>query len=209
MKRHFIISIFFILMLMVRVNGQKTESQDLSKWSVSFSVSPQFEVPKYDSYAGESFLISFDNKFNYRFRDHFSLTFGLGFSFKESASLNINFNGLSYESENIFEKVYLFEFPLQINYHFQKRPKQIDPYFKIGLKNSFYYYDYESYSTQDQFKTYSIKYAILLDMGIGSYLRISDRISFIYEASIGVGINYYVPDYTYFEGLVGLRYMLK
>ena len=46
-------------------------------------------------------------------------------------------------------------------------------------------------------------------MGIGCDIKITDRISLIYEASIGVGINYYVPDYTYFEGLVGLRYMLK
>lgn len=194
---------------MAGLNGQEAESQDLSKWSVSFSISPQFEVPKYDSYAGESFLVSFDNKFNYRFRDHFSLTFGLGFSFKESTNLSIVFNGISYESENIFEKVYLFEFPFQMNYHFRKSSKQIDPYFKIALKNSCYYYDYESYSPQVQFKTYSIKYSVLMDMGIGSYLKITDRISLIYEASIGVGINYYVPDYTYFEGLVGLRYVLK
>lgn len=191
------------------VKGQKSGSQDLSKWSVSFSISPQFEVPEYDSYAGESFLVSFDNKFNYRFRDHFSLTFGLGFSFKKSDYLNIIFNGISYESENIFEKVYLFEFPLQINYHFLKSSKQIDPYLKIALKNSCYYYDNESYSPLVQFKTYSVKYSVLLEMGIGSYLKVTDRISFIYEASIGVGINYYVPDYSYFEGLVGLRYMLK
>jgi len=208
-KKYALISILFVLALMVRVEGQDAISQDLSKWSVSFSVSPQFEVPEYDSFAGESFLVSFDNKFNYRFKDHFSLTFGLGFSFKKSDYLDINFNGLSYESENIFEKVYLFEFPLQLNYHFRKSPKQIDPYFKIGLKNACYYYDYESYSSQVQFKTYSIKYSILLDVGIGSYLRISDRISFIYEASIGVGINYYVPGYIYFEGLAGLSYTLK
>ena len=111
MKRYAIVSILFVLALIERVEGQDAISKDLSKWSISFSVSPQFEVPEYDSYAGESFLVSFDNKFNYRFKDHFSLSFGLGFSFKKSDYLDINFNGLTYESENIFEKVYLFEFP--------------------------------------------------------------------------------------------------
>lgn len=71
----------------------------------------------------------------------------------------------------------------------------------------FFYQRTDDYSSG--FDNYeSIRFNNFLDVGLGSYLKLSQRLSFKYEMAVGTGINYPRKHYYYFEGLIGLRYTI-
>jgi outer membrane protein W len=144
---------------------------------------------------------------DYRLRRHLSLSFGINVNFEKEDYSNSDYNGITYDFRTYSEKTVLFEFPVQLNYHFRDTSKIFNPYIKLGLRNSFYHRDFVI-SPENLSYPYT-RYFLLMDLGLGSYLKVSNHLSLIYEASIGFGLKYLRSDYVYLEGLIGLRYTLK
>jgi hypothetical protein len=207
MKRHYFISVLIILGITSILNGQDSK-RDSNPWSISFSYSPKLEISRYLQYSGgQPFYKSFNNMIDYRLRRHLSLSFGINVNFEKEDYSNSDYNGISYDFRTFSEKIVLFEFPVQLNYHFRDTSKFFNPYIKLGLRNSFYHRDFVILPENLSYPY--TRYFLLMDLGLGSYLKVSNHLSLIYEASVGFGLKYLRSDYVYLEGLIGLRYTLK
>jgi hypothetical protein len=210
MKKPAFILILLFISISVKVIGQDKVEKSYP-WSFSFSYSPKIDISKnnINRYFGdESYFVSFDHMIDHRFSKHFSFSFGVDVN-KASTVINLQtYNGANYESENYSVKTILIELPIQLNYHFRDTSKVFDPYIKIAVRNGFFYQHTENYSSNGFDNYEGIRHFNFLEAGLGSYLKISQRVSFKYETSIGFGINYLRTNYFYFEGLIGLRYTL-
>ena len=207
MKRHYFISLLIILSIAFSLKGQDSK-RDVNPWSISFSYSPKLEISKSIPFnSNQPFYKSYNNMVDYRFDRHFSLSFGINVNFEKEYYSNSDFDGMNYNITSYSEKIVLFEFPVQLNYHFRDTSKVFNPYLKLGLRNSLYHRDI--FISPQNASYPSTRYFLLMDMGLGSYLKLSDRVSLIYEASVGFGLKYLRSDYVYLEGLFGLRYSLK
>jgi hypothetical protein len=205
MKRQLFISILIILSFTLNLKGQNSE---INRWSVSFSFSPKLDISKYGpGYNYQSYYKSFTNMFDYQINKHFSFGFGISGSFDKREYSGPVFNGVDYDVISYTYKILLLEFPVQLNYYFIDTAKRINPYFKFGLKNSLYRRD-ESASLPISSYPYT-RYFLLMDFGLGSNFKISDRLSFTYEASIGFGLIYQRSNYVYLEGQIGIKYALR
>jgi hypothetical protein len=206
--------VLFMILLLISISSnvmaQNKENQTYP-WSLSFAYSPKINISKnsINLYFGDqTFFTSFDYKVDHRFSKHFSFSTGVDIN-----KISTNFNYQSYIGTNLQDihysiKTVLIEIPIQLNYHFRDTSKVFDPYIKIAYRMGFFYQRTETYS--NGFNNYEgIKYYNFLETGLGSYLKLSQRISFKYEMSVGYGINYPRTNYYYFEGLIGLRYTLK
>jgi hypothetical protein len=180
-------------------------------WSVSFAYSPKINISKNSInlfFGDQTFFTSFDYKVDHRFSKHFSFSTGVDMN---KISSNFNYqsdNGVNTQNSHYSIKTVVIELPVQMNYHFRDTSKVFDPYLKIAFRMGFFYQRTEDYAYG--FNSYEgIKFCNFLDIGLGSYLMLSKRISFKYEMSVGYGFNYPRTNYYYFEGLIGLRYTIK
>jgi hypothetical protein len=210
MKKLALIMILLFISISAKVIAQNKDDQSYP-WSLSFAYSPKINISKNSinlSFGDQTYFTSFDYKIDHRFSKHFSFAIGVDIN-KVSTNINYqSYNGANYQDENYSIKTVLMELPIQLNFHFRDTSKILDPYVKIAFRMGFFYQRTENYSYG--FENYEgIRYQNFLDMGLGSYLELSQRISFKYETSFGYGINYIRKNYFYFEGLIGLRYTLK
>jgi len=204
MKRRMLILISVLTVFNLILNGQDTLT--IKPWSVSLSYAPKFEIWRPLNPTNDIFFKSFEISVNKKLSQHFS--FGVGINYQ-----NLNKYGHSLDLETGIERdiktnyTYL-DFPIQINYHFLNDPKKIDPYVKAAFINS-YYHEYFEETGIDYYKSDSYaKYLILWDLGIGSFLKINNRLSIMCQVSLGFGINHYNPQYTFFKSQIGLSYNL-
>jgi hypothetical protein len=210
MKKPSLIMILLIISISAIVTAQNKDVPTYP-WSLSFSYSPKINISKNSfnlKIGDQSYFTSFDYKIDHQFSKHFSFSTGVDVN-KISTNLNYHsYLGTISQDIQYSYKTVLIELPIQLNYHFRDSSKIFDPYIKIAFRMGFFYQRTENYSYG--FDNYEgIKYFNFLDMGLGSYLKLSPKISFKYEMSVGYGVNYLRTNYYYFEGLIGLRYTLK
>ena len=137
MKKMIFFSIFLMITLTVIVSAQDSKTSQSSPWSISLSYSPKLGLYLFDSYAifpYKSYLFSLDLRAEKRFTDKFSYSFGVDFNKNRENITDIVFDGSGAQTKS---KSYLVEFPIQINYYFVNSPKNIDPYIKMSLRNSY------------------------------------------------------------------------
>jgi hypothetical protein len=189
--------------------GQEKDKKSYP-WSFSFSYSPKINASKYKNNLNSgdySYFTSFDHKFDHRITKNLAISFGVDFN---KFLLDMNYQssiGVVPEITTNYLKTILIEFPMQLNYHFRDTSKVFDPYLKIAYRNVFHYENIESIAGYYHYEL--IRYFSFIEVGIGSYLKLSNNFSIIYESSLGFGLNYKSPHYFYIEGLVGIRYTLK
>lgn len=209
MKKHlFTLTMLFLSITFIAQGQDKDKSS--YPWSFSFSYSPKINASKYKNNLNSgdySYFTSFDHKFDHRITKNLAISFGVDFNRFFLDQEYQSFNGVYSEIRNSYQKTILIEFPMQLNYHFRDTSKVFDPYIKIAYRNAFYYHNIESSYGYDHYEL--IRYFSFVEVGIGSYLKLSDNFSLIYESSLGYGLNYRSPHYFYIEGLVGIRYTLK
>lgn len=197
-----------ILICASNLIGQISKDQTNLKWSLSLSYAPKFEIRMPLNRNSRMFFKSINIMTDYRFKKRLSFAFGLDFSQNTESSTSLHFSGYPTPVSYLLFRTSFTEFPIQLNYHLVKDSKKIDPFIKASLRNV-YYHSYARRITSEVFYTQkSDHFYLFCDIGLGSYLKIKDKFSFIFQASIGFGLLYHTPQYTYFEGLVGLRYNL-
>lgn len=207
MKQLFSLSFLLIFSGMSFINGQISKEQSNHPWSFSLSYAPKFEIRRPINRNSQMFFKSINIMTDYRFKDHFSIAFGLDYCQNTESDKSLNFNGSTPTSYMLYRTSFT-EFPIQLNYHFSDYMKNLDPYLKTSLRSIYYHYYYRRESSQDYYTAKSDNYFLFCDLGFGSYLKVRDKISLMFQASIGFGLKYHTPQYTYFEGLVGFRYSL-
>ncbi len=204
MKRRILILISVLTVFNLTLNAQDTKT--IKSWSVSLSYAPKFEILRPLSPTKDIFFKSFEVSVNHKISQHVS--FGVGINYQ-----NLNIYGHSLDLESGIERDIIYDytyvdFPIQMNYHFFNNPNKIDPYVKAAFVNSYYHEFFEEKGIDYYQSGTSDKYFILWDLGIGSFLKINNRLSIMCQASLGFGINHYNPQYTFFKSQIGLSYNL-
>lgn len=188
-------------------DGKIPKDQTNFPWSLSLSYAPKFEIRRPLNRNSRMFLKSINIMTDYRFKNRFSFSFGLDYCQNTETSTSLHFGGSTPISYMLYRTSFA-EFPIQLNYHIRDDSKKLDPYIKTSLRNVYYHQYYRRESSEDFYTLKSDHYYLFSDFGLGSYLKVKDKLSFIFQASIGFGLKYHTPQYTYFEGLVGFRYTL-
>jgi len=207
MRKLFILSFILILSSLSYLNGQRLKDQKILPWSFSLSYAPKFEIPRPLSPNGEMIFKSINIMTDKKIKNHFSFSFGLDYSQFTDASISLHFDGSTPVSSMLFRTSYT-AFPIQLNYHIRDDSKRLNPFIKTSLRNIYYHDYYRRESSQEYFTSKNDHYYLFCDFGLGSYFKIHDKFSFIFQASVGFGLKYHTPQYTYFEGLAGFRYTL-
>jgi hypothetical protein len=67
-------------------------------------------------------------------------------------------------------------------------------------------FDVESEFPEYNYSDIDDKYFIFWDIGVGSFVNIINNFSIIGQVSVGLGLKYYNPQYTYYKTSIGIRY---
>lgn len=187
------------------LDGQDTMT--IKPWSVSLSYAPKFEIWRPLNPTKDIFFKSFEVSAHHKLSQRFSFGFGINFQNLKKNDHSIVISGGGTEEDNIYDFTYI-DFPVQMNYHFLINNERFDPYFKASIISSYYHSFFEVKGIDYyQSGTYD-KYFVCWDLGIGSFLKLNNRLSFVSQASLGFGINHYNPQYTFFKCQIGLNYTL-
>jgi hypothetical protein len=203
MKRLILILIPIFIIGITTTFGQNPVSS--KPWSVSVSYSPKFEIPRGISSAQEKYFLSFDLSVDRKIIEHFSLSSGLRFHTFNRTGTAIPSHSPTFQYSESFT---FLEFPIQVNYHILEKSGRIDPFIMTSLINSYYHSVFESKLSEYNHSDIYNKYFIFWDIGIGGYLKVNSNFSIISYASMGFGLKYYNPHYTYFKTGLGIRYTL-
>ena len=209
MKKIICFSILLVITMTVIVSGQDSKTSQSFPWSVSLSYSPKLGLNLFDSYTYypyNSYLFSLDFIAEHRFTDKFSYSFGIDFNRNHENVSQLLFDAPSEKSKS---ESYLIEFPLQINYYIISNAKNIDPYIKMSLRNS--YLHYYNVGTLGGYPVTSKNsdYFLFYDLGFGSNFKINETLSIMIESSVVFGLIHNRNDFNYWDGLIGIRYTLK
>lgn len=209
MKKHLFTLTLLLLGTIHIVNGQ-TKEHSSYPWSFSFSYSPKINASKFKNNlnSGEfSYFTSFDHKFDHRVTNNLAVSFGIDFNRYIFNQKFTTFYGIEPGIREIYHRTMLMELPLQLNFHLRDTSKVFNPFFKAAYRNAFHYENIEHSYGYVHYEL--IRYFSFIEVGFGSYLKLSNNFSLIYETSFGYGLNYKSPHYYYVEGLIGVRYTLK
>jgi hypothetical protein len=209
MKKMIFFSIFLIITLTVIVSAQDSKTSHSSPWTISLSYSPKHGLNLFDSYTFypyKSYFFSLDLKAEKRLSDKFSYSLGIDFNRNHENISQIIFDAPAQITK---AKSYLIEFPIQINYYIITNPKNIDPYIKMSLRNSYLYFSSEGTIGDNPILIKNSDYILFYDLGFGSNFKINDKISIMIESSIVYGLIYKRNSFNYWDGLIGIRYTLK
>ena len=202
MRKRNLILISILIVFSLILNGQ--DSKTIKQWSVSLSYAPKFEIFRPLSPTKDIYFKGFEVSVNHKISKH--LSFGVGINYQ-----NLNIYSPFINLENVDEG-YInynynnFDFPIQMNYLILNNPKKIDPYIKAAFINSYYHTFYEIKGIDYYNSITHDNYFILWDLGVGSFLKISNRLSLMGQASLGFGIKHNNPQYTFFKCQIGLNY---
>lgn len=188
--------------------GQMPNNQTNSPWSLSLSYAPKFEIRRPLNRNSRMFFKSINIMTDYRIKNRFSFSFGLDYCQNTKTSTSLHFGGDNPPISYFLFRTSFTEFPLQLNFHLIEDSKRLDPFIKTSLRNVYYHSYFRRESSEVFYTLNSDHYYLFCDFGLGSYFKIKDKLSFIFQSSIGFGLKYHTPQYTYFEGLVGLRYTM-
>jgi len=205
MKRRILILISVLTVCNLAVIAQDTKN--IKSWSVSLSYAPKFEIRRPLSPTNDIFFKSFEMSVNHRISRHISFGVGINYQNMKKTDHAIVFDGDGIDKDYRYDFTYI-DFPIQMNYHFLNTPTKIDPYVKAAFINS-YFREYTEATGINYYQSGTFdKYCIFWDLGIGSSLKINNRILIMCQASLGFGINHYNPQYTFFKSQIGLSYNL-
>jgi|APLow6443716910_1056828.scaffolds.fasta_scaffold00797_2 hypothetical protein len=212
MKKIIYFFYFLIISWHPPLAGQNSLNENTDPWAISFSFSPKIDIsPPY--YApNDNFVPAFCLKADHRIFTKFSYSIGVVYNNWILNTERLIFDGLG--SEISTNKILIFEFPIQLNYHLSGSNKMFDPYLMTSFNNSYYHQDYygEAYyglPDDGEFSIKRSKYCLFYNLGLGAYINLSSSLSIITEASVGFGLVYYTQRYRFIEGQVGVRYTLK
>ena len=226
MKKTLCISILLIITSMISISGQETNPKLTHIWSVSLSFAPITTFYYYhgskneflDYYSKGVTELIYPSGTNLRI-DHklykrLSISSGINLKVRKHDNLiNIigEWSGSYYEKST--DDKYIFEIPIQISYQILNSPKLIDPYFKTGLRNSyfkrFYTGEYTRWdltgTTTGVIDNHDGKFIMFYELGAGTYLNLSKSISMMIESNL----TYSISGFGYLELQGGLRYSFK
>ena len=178
-------------------------------WSVSISNSPRVEHR--GSYIKDLFYYPISPTLisNVRFTDHLSASIGIGFHFQKDRSEALYFVHSQTPPSYVILRTYLYEIPVQLNYHFNDKAKRLDPFLKTSIRYSLNYENGEMYFSGFE-KNFTLDDSyILWDSGAGINININEAFSIICQVSFGIGLKHYFDNFRYFEPLAGVKYTFK
>jgi hypothetical protein len=206
MKNRLLLSILLSFCLLQYGNSQDLENK--KPWSFSVSYIPKIKIPRALNSDFYFYFLSFGLATDHKINEHFAYSLGLKYQYAKKNYKAQRMSGSYPVTFAESDEITLYEFPLQLNYHFKYNPEKFDYYLKTSLINSYYQFHYHSQYLTESYNEYDSKYLIFWDIGVGSYLTVNKRISIVGQLSLGFGLTISPPQNTYLECLVGLRYSL-
>ena len=205
MKRRILFLFSILTVSDLILSGQ--DSLSIKPWVLSLSYAPKFEIFRPLNPTNLIYYKSIELSVNKKISQHFSLGFGINYQ-----NLKKNDHALVFDGDGIDKDLFYnytnIDFPIQMNYHFLINHKKIDPYVKVSFINSYYHSSYKAIGIDYYFSDTQDEYFIYWDLGIGGQFKIYKRLSIMCQASLGLRIKHYNPQYTFFKSQIGLSYFL-
>jgi hypothetical protein len=208
MKNTIVLLTWILLFSTVNISGQEKpdtieNKPGTSPWSVSVSYSPHI-------------TFSFDPSATYQSYKVFLSGFNVRIDRKpvsERVSVSLGFNArcktIDYSNPSRTEKVTFLEFPVQINYHLQKVVGKFDPYLRTSLRICYFRSEFNHDRVPGELSDNLISdYLPLVDIGIGSFIKITNRMHLLLESNIGYGLTKLLPNRAYADLLIGIKFNL-
>jgi outer membrane autotransporter protein len=138
---------------------------------------------------------------DYRIADKVSLSIGTFFHYDKEIN-----DALGIPSAFLTSKTYLYEVPLQLNYHFKDYSKKFDPFLKTTVRYSYSYVSSTFQYQEDISKSHYNNSYVLWDIGAGLNFRINKNIFLGCQLSYGLALKYTYKNFKYIEPLISLGY---
>jgi hypothetical protein len=209
MKNAIVLLTLALLFSPSNISGQEVPDTNVNKpdkstWSVSISYSPHFTF-SFDPSATYQHYKIFLSGFNVRVDrkpDSGRVSVSLGF--------NVRYKTIDYSNPARTENVTFLEFPVQVDYHLKKSANRFDPYLKTSLRICYFKSEFNhDRQPDDPFANNIISdYLPLVDIGIGSFIRITDRMYLLLESDIGYGLTKLLPNRVYADLMIGIKFNL-
>lgn len=195
MKRQILIFAIFSIGF-INANGQ-------GPWSISIAYAPRIEhrgpyIRNLFYYPVSPGIIA-----DLKITNRISLSSGLLFHYETDE----NYSGSPHIRYTY--KTYLFEVPLQTNYHLYAQTRKFDPFLKSSFRYTHFSLVLKREQTADIIKNQYDDYYFLLDFGAGLNLKIQDNIIFRLQLSYGLGIKHEYKNFRYFEPMISFGYKLN
>lgn len=203
-----VISLLLIFYSATIIKGQVSENKMRFPWSVSLAYSPKFEIKRPLNSFPRVFFKGFNITTDHKIYNHFSVSLGLNYTQKTENFTSRLLEGANPGPKDLYWYTSFLELPIQLNYHLKSSSNKLDPYIKTSFRNVFYHTRFYTESPQYPYTESYDVYYIFSDLGFGTYLKLKNSLSVMFQASLGVAVKYDTRQYNYFEGLVGLRYTL-
>jgi hypothetical protein len=173
-------------------------------WSILISNSPRIEHrdPGVKNLLYYPFSPSIST--DYRITDRFSLSCGAFFHYEKDKDYAIGI-----PSTYFVFNTYLYEVPIQLNYHLNDKTKKFAPFIKTAIRYTFYHLSSSMHRQEDIIKSHYNDSYILWDVGAGFTLKIKENFFVLSQISYGIGLKHEYKDFKYFEPLIGLGYRFK
>jgi len=223
MKKFITILFLLILPAIIKIFGQETNQTPYKNWSVALTFAPLTTFYYYHALPNEYHdrdLIGITEAIypkggnliiDHRVSNRLSISSGLSFKTKKNIRIDAGADMSYYETST--ENKYVFEIPVLIKYDIFKSSRFFNPYFKTGLRNSYfkrsYVGEYIHYGipgvTTGQIDKHEGKYFLFYELGTGTNLNFSKSFSAILESNL----TYSLSGFGYLELQAGLRYSFK
>lgn len=208
MKNTIVLLTLLLLFSPVNISGQEEpdtieKKPGASPWSVSISYSPHFTFSFDPSATFQSYKV-FLSGFNFRVDrkpDSARVSVSLGF--------NARFKTIDYSNPARKEKVTFIEFPVQVNYHLNTSADKFDPYLRASLRICYFKSEFDHDRVPGIASNNKISdYLPLVDIGVGSFIKITNRMHLLLESGIGYGLTKLLPNRAYADLLIGIKFNL-
>jgi hypothetical protein len=209
MKNTIVLLTWLVLFSPVNIHGQEEPDTSENKpwtspWSVSLSYSPHFTFSFDPSATYQSYKV-FLSGFNVRVDrkpDSSRVSVSIGF--------NARFKTIDYSNPARTEKVTFLEFPVQVNYHLNTSADKFDPYLKATLRICYFKSEFNhDRQPGNPFVDNKISdYLPMVDIGIGAFIKLTNKIHLLLESDIGYGLTKLLPNRAYADLLIGIKFNL-
>jgi hypothetical protein len=193
MTRH-LLMLILVNICLLKVNGQ-------GPWSISISNSPRIEHrdPRLKNLLYYPFSPSIIT--DYRMTDRFSFSTGVFFHYEKDKD-----HAIGIPSTYFIFKTYLYEVPIQSNYHFNDKTNKFDPFIKTAIRYTFYHLSSTMHVQEDIIKSHYNDSYVLWDFGAGLNFKIHENLFLRCQLSYGFGLIHEYKNFRYFEPLISLGY---
>jgi hypothetical protein len=224
MKKLTLLLFLLIISFSSKISGQETYQDLKNKWSASISYSP---ISTFYYYGGSSekshdyytkgireviYPIGINIAINHNLNNRLSFSSGLNIKARLT-DISTFALGLSFFIEESTDNRYIFEIPFNVNYNILTHSKIFDPYFKTGLRTTYFKRYYVGEYTQGGLEGTTIedidnhdgKLILFYEFGSGTYINIFKSIS----AKLESNLTYTISGFGYLELQLGMKYSFK